>query len=219
MRLHKGKSFLAPPKLFKADRALYFPNFLGQTLIRDKRLSDTTPVLEDKVSVVSIFSSAWAENQAATLVSKKANPELHQAVGNSGGIAQMIQINIEENSLKYMIIRLFMPRLRKRYRVDDWGRYFVVRRGMSEEIRDSVGLLNSKVGYTYLIDGKCRIRWAASGPAEAEEKDGLVKSVRRLVEEIKSKRNSQLAAVPQKRAATSETTEDAKGQIVTTSTA
>ena len=187
MRLHKGKTFLAPPRLFKSDKALYFPNFHGQTLTKDKKLLDTTPVLHGKVSIVSVFSSAWAENQAATFVSEKNNPGLHEVVKGSGGVAQLIRINIEENWLKAAIVRLFMPGLRKRLGFDNWGRYFLVMRGVTDDMRDSIGLLNSKVGYTYLLDGECRIRWAGSGRAEGDEKESLVKGVRRLVEEAKTR--------------------------------
>jgi len=187
MRFSKGKSFLAPPRLFKAERALYFPNLHGETLLKDKILRDTTPVLEDKVSVVSVFSSQWAENQAATFTSEKTNPELHQAIKGSGGAAQMVQINIEENAWKHMLIKLFMSGLRRRVGVDNWGRYFIVRKGITDEMRDAIGLLNSKVGYTYLLDGQCRIRWGGSGPSVGDEKDGLVRGVRRLVEELKTK--------------------------------
>ena len=188
MRLHKGKSFLAPPRIFKGDRALYFPNFHGQTLQKDKKLRDTTPVLNGNVSIVSVFSSRWAENQSATFASEKLNPELHEVVRNSRGLAQMVQINIEENPLKAFLVRLFMGGLRKRLGADNWGRYFLVRKGISDEIRDAVGLLNSKVGYVYLLDGDCRIRWASSGPAEGDEKDGLVKGARRLIEEAQGKK-------------------------------
>lgn len=187
MRLHKGKSFLAPPRLFKADRALYFPNFFGQTLQKDQLPRDTTPVLEDKVSVVSIFSSQWAENQVATFVSERSNPELQEVVKSSGGVAQMVQINVEENALKAAIIRFFMGSLRKRMGIDNWGRYFLIRKGASDEIRDAIGLLNSKVGYVYLLDGECKIRWAGSGICEGDEKDGLIKGTRRLIEETKAK--------------------------------
>jgi ATPase complex subunit ATP10 len=198
MRMHKGKSFLAPPGLFKGERALYFPNFYGQTLLKDKTPRDTTPLLEDKISVVSVFSSAWAENQAATFASQKQNPELHELVKNSGGLAQLIQINVEENALKAMIVRLFMPSLRKRLGSDNWGRYFLVRKGISDQIRDAVGLLNSKVGYTYLLDGECKIRWAGSGPCEGDEKAGLVRGTRRLIEELKTKRKEKPAPLLQK---------------------
>jgi len=196
--MHKGKSFLAPPGLFKREKALYFPNFYGQTLLKDKILRDTTPLLEDKISIVSVFSSAWAENQAATFASQKNNPELHDVVNNSGGLAQMVQINVEENALKAMIVKLFMPGLRKRLGVDNWGRYFLVRKGISDQIRDAVGLLNSKVGYTYLLDGECKIRWAGSGPCEGDEKEGLVRSTRRLIEEVKTKRKEKPTPLPQR---------------------
>lgn len=196
--MHKGKSFLAPPGLFKGEKALYFPNFYGQTLLKDKLHRDTTTLLEDKISVVSVFSSAWAENQAATFASEKNNPQLHEIVKNSGGLAQIVRINVEENALKAMIVKFFMPGLRKKLGNENWGRYFLVRKGISDEIRDAVGLLNSKVGYTYLLDGDCRIRWAGSGPCEGDEKEGLVKGVRRLIEELRTKRKEKPIPPPQK---------------------
>lgn len=195
MRLHKGKSFLAPPRLFKAERALYFPNLYGQTLVKEEPMQDTTPVLEDMISVVSVFSSRWAENQAATFASEKHNPELREVIKNSGGAAQLVQINIEENALKAMMVKLFMPSLRKNLGVDLWGRYFLIRKGLTGEIRDLIGLLNSKVGYTYLLDGECKIRWAASGIAEGDERDGLVRGVRRLLDDLKNKRADSAATL------------------------
>ena len=50
-------------------------------------------------------------------------------------------------------------------------------------MRDMMGLLNSRVGYVYLLDSRCRIRWAGSGRAEGGEKEGLVRGVGRLLEE------------------------------------
>jgi len=97
-----------------------------------------------------------------------------------------------------MLVRLFMPSLRRRLGVDNWERYFLVRRGISDQIRDAVGLLNSKVGYTYLLDGECKIRWAGSGHCEGDEKEGLVKGTRRLIEELKTKRKEKPALLPQK---------------------
>ena len=194
MRLHKGKSFLAPPRLFKAERALYFPNLYGKTLLKQKALQDTTPVLEDKISVVSVFSSAWGENQAATFASEQHNPELREVVKKSNGAAQLVQINFEDNALKVMIVKLFMPRLRKALGAGNWDRYFLVRNGLTTDIRDLIGLLNSKVGYTYLLDGECKIRWAASGPAEGNEKESLVKGVQRLLDDANNKKMEAAAA-------------------------
>ena len=181
--MHKGKSFLAPPRLFKAEFAQYFPNFQGRTLLKDTIERDTTPVIEKKISVVSVFSSAWAEAQAATFVSKNNNPELHQLVESSKGVAQFVRINLEDNTLKNMLVRLFMPGLRKKADESDWRRYFLIKRTVTTEIRDAIGLLNSKVGYTYLTDGQCKIRWAGSGIAEIGEKDGLVNGLKKLMDE------------------------------------
>jgi ATPase complex subunit ATP10 len=202
MRLHKGKSFLAPPRIFKSERALYFPNFQGQTLLKDNIPRDTTLIFEDKISIVSVFSSAWAENQAATFAAKEHNPELHEAIKQSGGLAQIVHINVEENSLKARLVRLFMGSLRKKFGEANWGKYFLVRRGITDDIRDEIGLLNSKVGYTYLLDGECRIRWASSGPSEGDEKESLVKGVRRLIDEQKVKRKGKPSGAPQKQTLT-----------------
>jgi mitochondrial ATPase complex subunit ATP10 len=166
MRHHKGKTFLSNPKLFRADRALYFPNLHGKTLLSPRRGNDTTPALQDKISVVSIFSSAWAERQVQTFVGETENPDLSLALQESGGVAGRVDVNVEENALKAGLIHLFMPSIRRRIPRDRHGRYFVVRRGISEEIRDAIGCLNGKVGYVYLLDGECRIRWAGSGRVE-----------------------------------------------------
>ncbi|KAF3360400.1 Putative 26S proteasome complex subunit sem-1 [Verticillium dahliae VDG1] len=42
--------------------------------------------------------------------------------------------------------------LRRRLAASEWGRYFLVRRPVTPEISESIGLLNSKVGYVYLVD-------------------------------------------------------------------
>ncbi|EON61359.1 hypothetical protein W97_00573 [Coniosporium apollinis CBS 100218] len=185
MRHHKGKSFLANPRIFKRDAALFFPNLRGTTLASGREAKDTTEVLEGRVSVVSIFSSTWAENQKNTFVGETQNPELEEALKGNEDVAQRVEINIEENALKLALVRLFQYRLRAQRPKGDWRRYFIVSRGISESIRETIGLLNSKVGYVYLVDPECRIRWAGSGPAEGEEKQSLVKGLKKLIEEAK----------------------------------
>jgi ATPase complex subunit ATP10 len=126
----------------------------------------------------------WAENQARTFTSPEENASLHALLRASGGRAQMVQVNVEEDMLKAWLVRLFSWSLRGRVGKDNWDKYFVVRKGITDEIRESIGLLNSKVGYTYLVDHQCRIRWAGSGPAEPEERAGLVKGVQRILDEM-----------------------------------
>ncbi|KAI0555366.1 ATP10 protein-domain-containing protein [Xylaria curta] len=183
LQFHKGKTFIAPPRLFKGDLSLFFPNLYGRTLVKtDKEPRDTTPVLRGRVSVVSVFSSMWAENQCKTFVSQASNPIVEQLIAESGGRAQHVRINIEEDALKAFLVKLWMGRLRREVGGEEnYSRYFLVRKGISDEIRESVGLLNSKVGYTYLLDAHCRIRWAGSGDSEDHERDGLVKGIQRLL--------------------------------------
>ncbi|KAI9722368.1 MAG: hypothetical protein M1812_001840 [Candelaria pacifica] len=180
MRFSRGKSFISNTQLFRQDKALYFPNLQGVTLASPRVPEDTTRVLEGKISIVSVFCSQWAEEQVATFVSKEQNPSLHEALGEGVGLSQLVDINIEENAMKASIIRLFMPRLRRRIPMDRHGQYFVVRHGINEDIRNATGLLNVYVGYVYLLDSECKIRWAGSGIAAEDERQGLVRGVRRL---------------------------------------
>ena len=199
MRHHKGKSFISPPRLFRAERALYFPNLRGRTLA-SKKDTDTTPVVSGKISIVSVFSSTWAERQIATFVGEKQHPALYDVFRDSGieGGIQKVEINVEENSLKAWLIKLFLPLLRRKLPKEAHGRYFIVRRGVTDEIRDSIGLLNSKVGYVYLLDRDCKIRWAGSGISLPEENTGLLKGARRLLEDWrKEKQTSSLPERPE----------------------
>jgi ATPase complex subunit ATP10 len=182
-KYRSGKTFMANPRIFKSDAALYFPNFHGETL-KDKE-ADTTPVLEGKISVVNIYSSHWGEVQAQTFTGNKANPELQTILAENPGVAQMVDINIEENVMKAWIIAIFKWRLKAARPKEDWGKYFVVRAGVSERIRETIGLLNGRVGYVFIVDEECRIRWAGSGDAEGTEMDDMNRGFKKLVNEAR----------------------------------
>lgn len=138
-----------------------------------------------KASVVSIYSSQWAEHQAQSFTSKEANPALSEVADKSDGVAQIVNINYEDNAGKAWLVKMFRGSLRKKFAENDWDKYFLVRRGITDDIRESIGLLNGKVGYTYLVDHHCRIRWAGSGTAHPEENASLANGLGRLVAEIK----------------------------------
>ncbi|KAF2088746.1 hypothetical protein K490DRAFT_20786, partial [Saccharata proteae CBS 121410] len=180
MRFHKGKMFLANPRIFKADAALFFPNFQGYTLETPSKLQDTTNVLLGKLSVVAVYSSQWALDQVNTFLNVNENPELHKILKKSGGMAQKVDINVEDNMLKRAILRMFLGRV-KRTTTTKWGNYFLVDRAISDEIKDTIGVLNSKVGYVYLVDQECRIRWAACANAHDEEREYLVNGLKKLL--------------------------------------
>ncbi|EEH45762.2 uncharacterized protein PADG_01912 [Paracoccidioides brasiliensis Pb18] len=183
MRYHKGKTFISNTRLFKADKALYFPNIYGRTLSPSTPMQDTTPILRNKISVVSIFSSLWAERQVATFVNPQKNPTLHQILKESPNVAQRVEINYEDNAVKAWLIRMFMWRIRKKMPPEQHNRYFLVRKGLTESLREKIGMMNSKVGYVYLLDQECRIRWAGSSIAAEEEMESLNNGLRKLIED------------------------------------
>ncbi|KAL4916262.1 ATP10 protein-domain-containing protein [Aspergillus aurantiobrunneus] len=183
MRYNQGKSFISNSRLFKRDRALYFPNLAGTTLASPKEPQNTTSILRGKVSVVTLFSSVWAESQVATFTGPNMNPGLYEAFKSGDKHVQKIDINLEENSLKAWLIRMFMWRMRGKLPEEQHKRYFLVRKGLTDGLKEAIAMLNSKVGYVYLLDENCRIRWAGSGPAESAELEILNNGVRKLIQE------------------------------------
>ena len=196
LKFHKGKTFIAPPRLFRGDVSLFFPNLVGQRImsadkaVASSELSDTTPMIAlQAATIVAVFSSLWAENQIRSFVSAEANPALAEVLdANQGAVgkAQLMQLNVEDNAMRAWLVRRFRASMKKRINQRDWENYMLVRRGISDSIRENIGLLNSKVGYVYLVDRHCRIRWAGSGPSEPEERQSLVKGVQRLLAEYKN---------------------------------
>ncbi|KAK3669515.1 Mitochondrial ATPase complex subunit atp10 [Recurvomyces mirabilis] len=199
MRFFKGKVFIAPERLFRGDVSLWFPNFFGRSLRRDVErrggIRDgygglgrgTTEVLRGKVSVVSVVSNDWAAKQVDTFCSIEQNPELQVVLAEEEELVQRVEINWEGNWLKWWILQLFAaPNLRRTRSLFEQERYFMVRRGVSDMMKEGIGLFNDKGGYVYLVDGECRIRWAGSAEASEGEKRSLVEGVRRLVKEART---------------------------------
>lgn len=195
LQYSKGKTFIAPPKLFRAERALYFPNFHGRTLA-SRKASDTTSLLERQISLVSIFSGTWAERQAASYVGAKQHPELHELLRAHEAALGRIDINVEEGWLKSLLLRLFLPFLRRNVPRTQHHRYFLIRKGVSDDAMDTMGFINRRVGYVYLVDGDCKIRWAASGVATPHEKESLIGAVKKLLEDRSTQKDAARFVAP-----------------------
>ncbi|RJE20692.1 hypothetical protein PHISCL_06965 [Aspergillus sclerotialis] len=157
----------------------------GITLASPKTPKNTTSIMRGRVSIVNLFSSVWAEGQVATFTGPKQNPDLHEAIRSGGNLVQKIDINLEENSLKAWLVRMFMWRMRGKLSKEQHRRYFLVRKGITDSLKEEIGMMNHKIGYVYLLDEYCRIRWAGSGPAEEAELAALNNGVRKLIEEMK----------------------------------
>ena len=128
-----------------------------------------------------MYTSLWAQQQVDTFMG---HPDIVRVLEQNKGKVQRVDLNIEQNKMKAFLINLFVPRLRRQVPSDRHDKYFIVRQGVTDDIRDQVGLVNERVGYVYLLDAQARIRWAASGVATSEEIEALVKGVRRLVETL-----------------------------------
>lgn len=192
MRHHKGKTFLAPASPFRAEVAKYFPNFQGYTLADSWSYVDTTKILKGKVTIVSYSSQTWAEWQVKSFVGKKENPELAKALEElkDHGLQKMF-INYEDDLLKKMLVYLFLWYARRRNDRENGretrARSLIVTRGVDREFfEQGLGITNLRVGYTYLVDQNCKIRWVGNGDASEEEKMGLVRVARGLVQELKA---------------------------------
>ncbi|KAL8824696.1 MAG: hypothetical protein Q9191_004876, partial [Dirinaria sp. TL-2023a] len=178
---YKGKTFFPPRALFRGERALYFPNLRGYTLAnRWKVDKDTTDVLRGKISLVVLYSGKWAIDQTDSFAGKEQNPELQKLMAEGGGL-QRVDINFEEQRLRAAMLWMFTGALKKTKKAEDWDKYFVVRKGLVDDVRMDISFINVKVGYVYLVDWDCKIRWAGSGDADGEEREGLVTCAKRLI--------------------------------------
>ncbi len=209
MDYNKGKTFQSNERMFKKEKALYFPNLVGSTLSKTpgekpEAEQDSCSVMRGKISIVGMQSGRWAEEQVESFLDPKKNPDLREILTRSGGLVQQVDVNMQSDWIRMMLVRFFKGRLRRIIPEDRWGKYFMVklprdvRRGLTEEVRDAMGLLNSQVGYVYLVDTECRIRWAGSGYAWDGEVEGLNRAVQRLMQEETSPQSARSASMTQR---------------------
>jgi ATPase complex subunit ATP10 len=91
-----------------------------------------------------------------------------------------VQINLQENTLRSMLVSLFMRGIRANVPAALHKTYMLSSQNM-EYLREPLGMENKYIGYTYLVDDALRIRWAACGDAKSEETAGLERCVRMLL--------------------------------------
>ncbi|KAG5518431.1 hypothetical protein PMAC_002826 [Pneumocystis sp. 'macacae'] len=177
MKYYQGKRWIAPESLFKKDKALYVANFYGTTL--SNTVGNTTSLIElSPASLLSVFSSSSGEEHVKSFLSN----ELHSLVPS----IQYIYINFQESILKALLVRMFSAYTKKKVLKEHHDKYFFVNK-LAKDVKESMMILNMYVGYVYLVDNQCRIRWAGCGNATKEEKEYLVKCSQKLVEEYEAK--------------------------------
>jgi len=121
-----------------------------------------------KVSVIAMLSTKISELHTASYTRSL------NGLYRGHPVYQYIQINLQENILKSILVNIFLSSLRSKIPPYQHTRYLVSRQNM-EYVREPLGMTNSRIGYVYLVDENLKIRWAACADAKKEEKEALIR--------------------------------------------
>ncbi|KAK9457057.1 ATPase assembly factor ATP10 [Dipodascopsis uninucleata] len=180
-----GKEWTAPKAIFRADKALYMPNFYGTTLDSNKEVGSTS-ILHGKISLVKVYSALSGEKQIWSWFESEDHANGHRPVSGDdlypGGGYNIVDIYIPESFIKGWISKFFNYRTRQSIPKERYGQFLYAKR-LSSQLDRSIGIVNKYAGYLYLVDENCKIRWAASGISTPEEIESLKKSLRLLFAE------------------------------------
>ncbi|SJL11356.1 related to ATP10-F1F0 ATPase complex assembly protein [Armillaria ostoyae] len=163
-RRHGGKTWLAPKSLIREDQALYFPDIQGKNLKGSNQ--HTTDLCIGRITVLAVITTRISEFHIKGFSESTNNRYL------SNPLYQFVQINLQENLLKSLLVNLFANSLRSVIPLELHSTYLVSSQNMEYE-RDPLSMTNSRVGYVYLVDENLKIRWAGSAGATVEEAQTL----------------------------------------------
>ncbi|BFZ55983.1 Mitochondrial ATPase complex subunit atp10 [Savitreella phatthalungensis] len=169
MRHNGGKGWTAPQHLFRAEKAMYFPNVYGRTLVCEEQ--ELYPLLAHGPSIVRVYSATSGEAHV-------------HGLGDDVPGLQKVDLNVQSNLLKHALLLAFIGRVRKLVAEERHGRYMILERGWERMLRQ-VGAVNAYVGYSYLVDMDGKVRWASSGELSTAERSAFSRLAERLVSSTK----------------------------------
>lgn len=168
LRHEGGKLWVAPKTLIQEKAARYFPEIQGNRLVPPPGSTatevHTSDLLKGKISLVAMLSTRISEAHIETytrniLDSVKGDP-----------LFQFVQINMQENKLKWALLSLFLSSLRRSVPEEYRSTYLVSTQSL-EYLKEPMGMSNKHPGYIYLVDENCKIRWAAVSFAQTQSKE------------------------------------------------
>lgn len=186
-----GKFFNAPPAYWKAERALYFANFCGETLASSD-VKGTTSTLKGKVSIVRVYTSMVGDKSSRAFFNTAEDGDFLGMEGyarfqKTYPLAQIVDVNITENGLKALFVKMSKGALRKQIHPDRHDKYFIVpRKTIVLDILEQLHMDNTYGGFVYVLDADAKVRWAACGVADESERAVLWRTVRGLQRELKA---------------------------------
>ncbi|KAG0346772.1 Mitochondrial ATPase complex subunit atp10 [Podila minutissima] len=170
-----AKLWKATTSMVNADKALYMPNIVGTSLKTSEPI-ELVDVLRGKISLLAISGTRFGEEQIETYM----RPFLTRWPAGSSKV-QMVELNIQENPLKAGLVRMMVPFVKKTIPEERHANYILHYKSI-KHLKEPLSMQNSYLGYVFLVDGNCKIRWGAHGPATETEVKTLLDSVQRLSE-------------------------------------
>ncbi|KAG7094720.1 hypothetical protein E1B28_005540 [Marasmius oreades] len=164
-RKHGGKTWIAPKVLIREDRALYLPDISGKCLA-DGSEKHTTTMCFGRITLLSLLSTRISEFHSASFTKLAIERFSHHP------LFQHIQINTQSNALKSFLVHLLRRSLRSSIPTEQHPLYLLSSQNL-EYLREPMGIDNDRVGYVYLVDEDCKVRWAGCADATAEEARAL----------------------------------------------
>lgn len=185
-----GKIFTPPVSYFKKDKAKYFPNFTGYTLINEKK--SLYNELKDKVTILRIFSTISAENCSNTYVQDYLSAEGYSNLQSKYPHTQIVDVNLPQSWVKGLFVKMAKTNLRKLVTPARHNLYFVLPNTMFPvEVKQKLLCDNMCSGYIYVLDSDGKIRWATSGFASEDEEAVLWRCVRGLEKELEGSKDTE----------------------------
>ncbi|GAA5802254.1 ATPase assembly factor ATP10 [Helicostylum pulchrum] len=177
MRKHGGKMYYANTQLIKPEKAGYMPNFEAQDLSRKK--INTTEKLVGKITLMTFVYAKFGEPHVESFI----QPFLKKYSNTTQDI-QLVEVNVQENMLKQLLLKAFVPLIRKNTSAERKDNYCLIMKDISKT-RKSLDMTNQYIGYAFLVDQDCKVRWAAHGQATEEEVGNMLAMTDYLAEKMK----------------------------------
>ncbi|KAF9278778.1 Mitochondrial ATPase complex subunit atp10 [Mortierella alpina] len=172
-----SKLWKATASMVNADKALYMPNIIG-TSLKTSEPVELVDILKGKISLIAISGTRFGEEQIETFMT----PFLEQwPMSAKDSKVQLVELNIQENPLKAGLVRMMVPFVKKTIPENRHANYILHYKSI-KHLRDPLSMQNSYLGYVFLVDSNCKIRWGAHGAGTEEEIKTLLDSVQRLSE-------------------------------------
>ncbi|CAO3636253.1 unnamed protein product [Cunninghamella blakesleeana] len=160
MRQHGGKMYYAKNTLVPADKAGYMPDFEGSDV--HKKTIHTTDALLGKITLMSFVYAKYGETHVNSFI----NPFLAKFKDTDS--VQTFELNVQENLLKQLVLKAYVSSIRKNLPEERKDKYAFLFKDI-KKTRKMLGMTNEYIGYVYLVDEDCKIRWAAHGNATDQE--------------------------------------------------